>query len=84
MIGPGSRIRTRCPIHPFASVLALTVVPVIVLSLVAAAAPPVRAQTEIPHGCTVMIAGPDESFEVIDLLLLTSLEPIDGQGRSRR
>jgi len=37
-----------------------------------------------PTGRTVMIAGPDDSFEVIDLLLVTSLEPIDGQARSRR
>jgi len=30
-------------------------------------------------GRTVMIARPDESFEVTDLLLVTSLEPIDGR-----
>ena len=38
----------------------------------------------IPTGRTIMIARPDESFEVIDLLLVTSLEPIDGKPRSRR
>ena len=32
-----------------------------------------------PTGRTVMIARPDESFEVVDLLLVTSLEPIDGK-----
>jgi hypothetical protein len=37
-----------------------------------------------PTGRTVMIARPDESFEVIDLLLVTSLEPTDGRSRSRR
>ena len=37
-----------------------------------------------PTGRTVMIARPDESFEVIDLLLVTSLEPIDGKPRSGR
>lgn len=37
-----------------------------------------------PTGRRVMIARPDESFEVIDPLLVTSLEPIDGQARSRR
>lgn len=36
-----------------------------------------------PTGRTVMIAQPDESFEVIDLLLVTSLEPIDGKRRPR-
>ena len=37
-----------------------------------------------PTGRTVMIAQPDESFEVIDLLLVTSLEPINSKPRSRR
>ncbi len=37
-----------------------------------------------PTGRRVMIARPDESFEVIDLLLVTGLEPIDGKPRSRR
>jgi len=37
-----------------------------------------------PGGRTVMIAQPDESFEVLDLLLVTSLEPINGKPRSRR
>ena len=37
-----------------------------------------------PTGRTIMIARPDESFEVIDLLLVTSLEPINGKPRSRR
>ena len=37
-----------------------------------------------PAGRTIMIARPDESFEVIDLLLVTSLEPIDSKPRSRR
>ena len=32
-----------------------------------------------PTGPTVMIARPDESFEVVDLLLVTSVEPIDGK-----
>ena len=31
-----------------------------------------------------MIARPDESFEVIDLLLVTSLEPIDRKPRAGR
>ena len=31
------------------------------------------------RGRTVMIARPDESFEVSSLLLVTSLEPIDGK-----
>ncbi len=35
-----------------------------------------------PAGRTVVIAQPDESFELIDLLLVTSLEPIDGEPRS--
>ncbi len=39
--------------------------------------PEFLAQT--PTGRTVMIARPDESFEVVDLLLVTSLEPIDGK-----
>ncbi len=30
-----------------------------------------------PAGRTIMVARPDESFEVIDLLLVTSLEPIN-------
>ena len=37
-----------------------------------------------PGGRTLMIARPDESFEVVDLLLVTSLEPIDGQPGTRR
>ena len=37
-----------------------------------------------PKGRTIMIARPDESFEVIDLLLVTSLEPIDGNPQSAR
>ena len=38
-----------------------------------------------PSGRTVMVARADESFEVIDLLLVTSLEPIpDGLKRRRR
>ncbi|MEE9295950.1 MAG: hypothetical protein V3W34_13440 [Phycisphaerae bacterium] len=32
-----------------------------------------------PAGRTIMVARPDESFEVIDLLLVTSLEPINGE-----
>ena len=36
-----------------------------------------------PAGRTVMIAQPDERFEVIDLLLVTSLEPIDGKSESQ-
>ena len=35
-----------------------------------------------PTGCTIMIARPDESFEVLDLLLVTSLEPINGKPQS--
>ena len=35
-------------------------------------------------GRTVVIAPPDESFEVLDLLRVTSLEPINGRPRSRR
>ena len=35
-------------------------------------------------GRTVTIARPDESFEVLDLLLVTSLEPINGRSRSCR
>ena len=37
-----------------------------------------------PNGRTVMIARPDESFEVLDLLRVTSLEPINGRPRSCR
>ena len=37
-----------------------------------------------PAGRTVTIARPDESFEVLDLLRVTSLEPINAQPRSRR
>ena len=37
-----------------------------------------------PTGRTVMIAQPDESFEVVDLLLVTSLEPINSKPRPRR
>jgi len=38
-----------------------------------------------PSGRTVMVATPDEGFEIIDLLLVTSLEPIsDGVKRRRR
>ena len=33
-----------------------------------------------PTGRTVMIAKRDETFEVVDLLLVTSLEPTDGRG----
>ena len=35
-----------------------------------------------PTGRTITIARPDESFEVIDLLLVTSLEPINGEAQS--
>ncbi len=35
-------------------------------------------------GRTVMIAQPDESFAIVDLLLVTSLEPIDGRARARK
>lgn len=34
-----------------------------------------------PTGRTVMVAKADETFEIIDLLLVTSLEPINGQTR---
>ncbi len=37
-----------------------------------------------PTGRTVMIAQPDESIEVVDLLLVTSLEPINSKPRPRR
>ncbi len=37
-----------------------------------------------PSGRTVMAARADESFEVIDLLLVTSLEPIPGGLKRRR
>lgn len=37
-----------------------------------------------PIGRTIMIARPDESFEVIDLLLVTSLEPWNGKMRKGR
>jgi hypothetical protein len=37
-----------------------------------------------PSGRTVMIARPDEAFEIVDLLLVTSLEPTDGNSRRRR
>ena len=37
-----------------------------------------------PSGRTVMIARADESFEVIHLLLVTSLDPIDGQEHVQR
>ncbi len=36
-----------------------------------------------PSGRTVMIATPDERFEVIDLLLVTSLELLNGRIRRR-
>lgn len=34
-----------------------------------------------PTGRTIMVAKADETFEIIDLLLVTSLEPINGQAR---
>ena len=34
-----------------------------------------------PSGRTIMVAKPDETFEVIDLLLVTSLERINGRTR---
>jgi hypothetical protein len=37
-----------------------------------------------PSGRTVMIARPDEAFEIVDPLLVTSLEPTDGNSRRRR
>ena len=36
-----------------------------------------------PGGRTIMIAKPDESFEVLDLLLVTSLESINGRQAGR-
>jgi hypothetical protein len=35
-------------------------------------------------GRTIMVAAPDDSFEVIDLLLVTSLEPLSDGTRRRR
>jgi hypothetical protein len=37
-----------------------------------------------PSGRTVMIARPDEAFEIVDPLLVTSLEPIEGNSRRRK
>jgi len=37
-----------------------------------------------PGGRTAIVYGADETFEVIDLLLVTSLEVLDGKPRSRR
>ena len=37
-----------------------------------------------PAGRTIMIATRNESFEVIDLLLVTSLEPLRGKKNSRQ
>ena len=34
-----------------------------------------------PTGRTIMVAKADETFEIIDLLLVTSLEPINGRTR---
>ena len=34
-----------------------------------------------PSGRTAIVYKPDETFEVIDLLLATSLEALDGSGR---
>ncbi len=37
-----------------------------------------------PGGRTAIVYGSDETFEVIDLLLVCSLEVLDGKPRSRR
>ncbi len=37
-----------------------------------------------PAGRTIMIARPDESFEIVDMLLVTSLETINGKQRRRK
>jgi hypothetical protein len=37
-----------------------------------------------PSGRTVFVSMGDDSFEVVDLLLVTSLEPIRGAKRGRR
>ena len=37
-----------------------------------------------PTGRTVMIAKPDESFEVVDLLLVTSLDLVNGKPIQKR
>jgi len=37
-----------------------------------------------PSGRTVILYKPDDTFEVIDLLLVSSLETLDGKHRSRR
>lgn len=36
-----------------------------------------------PSGRTVMIAKPDDSFEVVDLMLVTSLEQLNGARRQQ-
>ena len=35
-------------------------------------------------GRTIYVSKPDDTFEIVDLLLVTSLEVLNGQSRSRR